>query len=184
VGPDFVPPTSPSSASWLTGHPSPAAAETSLPVPEPVDPAWWALFNDPELTTLVNRVAATNLDVRLATIRLAQSRAQRGVVASAEFPALNGNGSYTREKPSAQGIFGAFGGSSGTSASGAGGGTSANGTGAGTGASRVSASRRSTSINMASMRHGNWTFGAGCAARWNRPMPVSTPRPKHGATRC
>ena len=133
VGPDFVPPDSPSSASWLAGHPSPTAAETSLPVPEPIDPAWWALFNDAELTTLVNRVAVSNLDVRLATIRLAQSRAQRGVVASAEFPALNTNASYTREKPSAQGIFGAFGGSSGASASGAGGGTSAGGTGAGTG---------------------------------------------------
>ena len=62
----------------------------------PVDPDWWAFFHDRELTALEQRVAATNLDVRTATIRLAESRYQRGVTASSLFPTLDDNGSYKR----------------------------------------------------------------------------------------
>jgi NodT family efflux transporter outer membrane factor (OMF) lipoprotein len=136
VGPDFKRPSPAAPESWLAGHPAPTIAERSLTVPEPIDPAWWSLFNDPELTKLVNLVAEKNLDVRIATIRLAESRAQRGQVASGLFPTLNGNASYTREKPSAKGIFSAFSPSSASGfASGSGAGTSANGAGtsAGTG---------------------------------------------------
>ncbi len=81
--------------------------EPSEPVAAPVDPDWWTLFNDGELTTLERRVAAENLDVRVATTRLAESRAQLGVARSAEFPTFNANGSYTREKASNVGQFAA-----------------------------------------------------------------------------
>ena len=53
-------------------------------------------------------MAANNLDVRVAAIRLAESRAQRGVAAADLFPQVNGNGSYTREKPSNNGAISAF----------------------------------------------------------------------------
>jgi outer membrane protein TolC len=132
VGRDFKRPSPAVPESWLAGHPAPTAAERSVAVVEPIDPAWWALFNDKELTRLVNLVAEQNLDVRIATIRIAESRAQRAQVSAGLFPTLNGNASYTREKPSKEGIFSAFGsGSSAASgfASGAGAGTSANGAG-------------------------------------------------------
>jgi NodT family efflux transporter outer membrane factor (OMF) lipoprotein len=76
-----------------------------VPVAEPIDPDWWTLFKDPELTRLERRVAAENLDVQAATIRLAESRAQLGVVGAAQFPTLNANGSYTRQKASNIGVF-------------------------------------------------------------------------------
>jgi NodT family efflux transporter outer membrane factor (OMF) lipoprotein len=59
---------------------------------------------DPILTDLERRVADANLDVRTATIRLAQSRFQRGAAAAAQFPLLNGDAKYTRELYSQNGI--------------------------------------------------------------------------------
>ena len=79
--------------------------EPSVPVAAAVDPNWWTLFNDPELTALERRVAAENLDVRVATSRLAESRAQLGVARASEFPTFNANGSYTRQKASDVGEF-------------------------------------------------------------------------------
>jgi len=76
-----------------------------MPAGEPVDPNWWTIFNDPQLTALAQRVAAENLDVKAASFRLDQSRALLGVVRSAEFPRLNANTSYTRQKSSQNGIL-------------------------------------------------------------------------------
>ena len=117
VGPDYQSPSPFSPASWFrsSGASTPAIRQASLPVPEPVDPEWWATFNDPLLTSLMRRVAGANLDVRTASIRLAESRAQRGVAAADEFPQVNGNASYTRERISPRGVVGVFGGGSGGS---------------------------------------------------------------------
>ena len=96
-------------------------------MPEPVDAAWWTVFNDPILTGLEQQVAASNLDVRLATIRLQESRLQRGVTAADEYPNANANGSYTREKIADRGVIGLLGGSS--NGAGTGVATSSNGLG-------------------------------------------------------
>ncbi|HVC18301.1 MAG TPA: efflux transporter outer membrane subunit [Rhodanobacter sp.] len=126
VGPNFHVPGAFSPASWFTGRPPPKAP--SQPVVLPVSTTWWTLFNDPELTKLEQRVAAQNLDVRVATLRLAESRAQRNMTAGNMFPTLNGNASYTREQASKKGVFSALGGGSPASAaSGAGAGTTASG---------------------------------------------------------
>jgi NodT family efflux transporter outer membrane factor (OMF) lipoprotein len=75
------------------------------------------VFHDPVLTRLEQRVADANLDVRTATIRLAESRFQRGVVAAAQFPSLNGDAKYTRELYSQNGIISLLSGLLGPSAS-------------------------------------------------------------------
>ncbi len=111
VGPDFERPSPWSPASWFSRR-TPEPSLASLPVAEPVDPEWWTVFADPVLTGLIRRVAANNLDVRTASIRLAEARAQRGIAAADEFPTLNGNGSYTRERPSAKGAISAISGGS------------------------------------------------------------------------
>jgi outer membrane protein TolC len=46
-----------------------------------------------------------NLDVQTATIRLAESRFQRGVAAAAAFPSVNGDAQYQRELYSINGPF-------------------------------------------------------------------------------
>ena len=68
----------------------------------PPDPHWWDQFGDPELSALEVRVAHANLDVRLATIRLVESRAQLRVTAANEFPSLNGSAAYTRTQLSSK----------------------------------------------------------------------------------
>ena len=107
VGPDFVPPASGlptakfASAALAT---SSKGATPSATTSKPPDPMWWKLFRDPVLTGLEQRVAAANLDVRTATIKIAESRAQLGVTAAAELPSVNGTGKYQRELYSKNGL--------------------------------------------------------------------------------
>ncbi len=105
VGPNFEPPEWLSPASWFAKKVEPITPAPSVAVAEPVDPNWWKLFNDPLLTELERRVAGENLDVQVATVRIAQSRAQLGIAGAAQFPVLNANGSYTRQKASDVGVF-------------------------------------------------------------------------------
>jgi NodT family efflux transporter outer membrane factor (OMF) lipoprotein len=132
VGPNFERPGFWSPSTWFGSRAdTPQRLEASMPVAEPVDAEWWKQFNDPALTSLVRRVSAGNLDVRAATARLAQSRAQRGITAADEFPQINGNSSYTRQRVSKQGVVSAIGsgGGGGGGASGGSPGTQSNGLG-------------------------------------------------------
>ena len=70
VGPDFSPPEWMSPTSWFAPKAEPIPKEPSFPVAEPIDPNWWNLFHDPQLTALEHRVAGENLDVQIATARL------------------------------------------------------------------------------------------------------------------
>ena len=105
VGPDFTPPEWLSPATWFAKKDEPIPREPSVAVAESIDPNWWKLFKDPLLTKLERRVVGENLDVRIAGARIAESRAQLGVVGAAQFPTLNANGSYTRQKASDVGVF-------------------------------------------------------------------------------
>jgi NodT family efflux transporter outer membrane factor (OMF) lipoprotein len=119
MGPDFQRPALQTPAQWPD---APAATATatdavrSVPVPEPVDPLWWNSFGDPLLTELVARAMDSNLDLKVAAARLAESRAQFGQAKADELPTLNGNASYTRELQSADGVIGLLGGSGSPSA--------------------------------------------------------------------
>ena len=105
MGPDFQRPGWASPESWFSGPKEAVRPAKSITVAEPINPDWWTLFNDPVLTGLEKRVAAENLDVKTAGIRLAESRAQLGVAKASEFPSLNGNASYTRQQASNHGVF-------------------------------------------------------------------------------
>ena len=110
LGPDFAVPRLFAPSTWFASRPAPPPAVASRTVAEPVDPDWWKLFNDPILTELEEQVTGANLDVRLAGLRLLESRQQRGIAAVDQFPTLNGNANYTREKISNRGVAGLFGG--------------------------------------------------------------------------
>lgn len=104
VGPNFTP-SKPDVVDFRTDTApgSEHARQESKPVLTPVDPQWWQTFHDPELNALVQRAATGNFDIRAATVRLAESRAQRGVTASDALPKLNANTSATGELLSAKG---------------------------------------------------------------------------------
>ena len=114
VGPDFVQPDSHLPEQSFYGDK--VSVNPDAPLPPPTDPTWWAVFRDPMLTELENRVAEANLDVQTATVRLAQSRFQRGVAAAAQFPSINGDAKYTRELYSQNGIISLLGGLTGGAA--------------------------------------------------------------------
>ncbi|MGH6869103.1 MAG: efflux transporter outer membrane subunit, partial [Methylocella sp.] len=110
VGPDFEAPDPLLPSVSFFGKPGPSAIANPAPAASakgdtsPVDPTWWAAFRDPILTSLAGRVAAANLDVNSATLKLAESRSQLGVVASAALPAINGDASYQRQLFSENGL--------------------------------------------------------------------------------
>jgi NodT family efflux transporter outer membrane factor (OMF) lipoprotein len=59
---------------------------------------WWTMFNDPALTSLVDRAVKSNLDLKQAEARIRQARAARGVAAAGLWPAVSASGSYTRSR--------------------------------------------------------------------------------------
>src|ERR1700710_2559117 len=105
VGPDCKQPEWPSPPSWFAGPKETVKPPPSIPVAEPIDADWWTLFHDPVLTGLERRVAAENLDVKTAGIRMSESRAQLGFAQASQFPTLNGHASYVRQQASNNGFF-------------------------------------------------------------------------------
>jgi multidrug efflux system outer membrane protein len=66
-----------------------AALLLLLAVPQPSPTAWWRTYGDPELTRIVEKVASSNLDLRSAAARIAESRAAAGERRSALGPSIN-----------------------------------------------------------------------------------------------
>jgi len=57
--------------------------------PQATPTAWWQTYGDPELTRIVEKVAASNLDLRTAAARIAEARAVAGERRSALGPSIN-----------------------------------------------------------------------------------------------
>ncbi len=113
VGPDYKPPERatrgayaalagpPPAASEGDGLPAPASVPTSGPASGPADLAsWWARFEDPALNRLVERAVLGNLDLKIATARVQEARALRGVSRADLFPTVDATGSYARYRSS------------------------------------------------------------------------------------
>ncbi len=105
LGPDFTPPEWASPSTWFGDTRPKLAKVASLPAAEPINPDWWEIFRDPQLTGLIKRVASQNLDVQIATTRLEESRYQVAIAEAAEVPRVNAGGSYIRQKSSRYGIL-------------------------------------------------------------------------------
>jgi NodT family efflux transporter outer membrane factor (OMF) lipoprotein len=156
LGPDFQAPSLFTPSGWFASRP-PQAATPSVVAPQPLNAAWWQVFDDPVLTGLEEQVASSSLTVRLATVRLQESRLQRGVTAADQYPNLNANASYTREKISDRGVAGILGSSSSSA------GTSANGlTGTTGGVPTSLATSRSSSSHIPSFN----LFQSGFDSTW------------------
>jgi NodT family efflux transporter outer membrane factor (OMF) lipoprotein len=66
-----------------------------------VDIAWWKSFRDSQLSSLVEKLVAQNLDLKTAAERVVQSVAQRQVAVSQGLPHIEGQSSttYNRQSP-------------------------------------------------------------------------------------
>lgn len=100
VGPDFQKPQSQQIADWA----QPTKAAASQAVAENMDERWWQVFNDPKLSALTQRALTDNLDLKLASSRLQQSRAARQVITADRYPNSAATGSYARKRNSGKGL--------------------------------------------------------------------------------
>ena len=110
VGPDFVRPTSPAPPHWSARATAPPVAQDQKSPPHAGVPvsavtersagtsAWWSAFDDSTLTSLIERAANSNLDLRTAMLRIDEARAQRAISAAAYWPKLSVDAAYTRQR--------------------------------------------------------------------------------------
>jgi len=100
VGPNYQRPDLSTPAEW-SGLESGAAATqpaspTTRPTSEPCDIAmWWRKLNDPTLDSLISRAVESNLDLRIATARVREARAQRNSVAADLWPQIGLSSNYS-----------------------------------------------------------------------------------------
>jgi len=80
-GPNVRSQTEESTKTWAAT--SIRGVSTEMPVAE-----WWSSFHDEELTRLIHRAVANNLDLRLAAARVDEARAARGIAKSAFYPSV------------------------------------------------------------------------------------------------
>ena len=93
VGPNYSRPQVPAPAQYRFVE-GPAEAETIADVP------WWNVTKDPQLQALLREAIAHNLDLRVATARVAEARAQYGVARSYLFPQVNVGAGYSAQQVS------------------------------------------------------------------------------------
>jgi NodT family efflux transporter outer membrane factor (OMF) lipoprotein len=108
VGPNFVKPEASVPKTWCTSACEATGSEPSRVTSQPVTSAWWTSFNDPELVKLEDAVAGANLDLKVASLRLAESRATRTVTAADKYPSVEANADVKRAQASANGVLGAL----------------------------------------------------------------------------
>src|SRR5258708_4303134 len=101
VGPDYTTPHADVPDAWLD-------AKTRSATPADTNARWWSSFGDPALDALVERAFAQNLSLRLAGLRVIQTRALRGIAVGQFFPqtqAVAGQASDSRvSKNTPQGL--------------------------------------------------------------------------------
>ena len=90
VGPNYRPPRTSAPAHWTEPL---GNGETNAPASLG---AWWTNFHDPELNSLVDRAARSNLDLKMALARVRAARAERQMTSADLWPSANASGSYAR----------------------------------------------------------------------------------------
>jgi NodT family efflux transporter outer membrane factor (OMF) lipoprotein len=95
VGPDYVKPSAPDPKEWLD------STDPKIESKAADFSAWWTVFNDPMLNTLVNSAYQQNLTLQVTGIRILEARAQLGIAVGNQYPQTQqGFGDATVEKTS------------------------------------------------------------------------------------
>ena len=80
VGPNYARPAAPVADQWID------ATDPAVDSGQIHDAAWWQVFNDPVLDSLVATAHRQNLTLRVAGLRILEARAQRAIAAGNLFP--------------------------------------------------------------------------------------------------
>lgn len=105
VGPDFVPPKPPEAIKWNDPSTLPSARASKISIQTNPDPQWWAGFNDPVLTGLIEKAISGNLNLQQAVMRVVEARQGEVSARAAGLPSVNGTGSYMREQLGLKGLL-------------------------------------------------------------------------------
>ncbi|MHA6205279.1 efflux transporter outer membrane subunit [Dyella soli] len=106
VGPDYVKPDLTHHADYA--HQAMLGERDATRAPPALD-AWWAGFDDPELTRIVGRVMAQNLDLAAAMARVDQARAAAREAGAQLAPQGSLDGQVVRQHQSTEGPLGKIG---------------------------------------------------------------------------
>ena len=93
VGPDYTRPVTPTPASYQ-GTLQPDLANQSLQQIAHVN--WWAIFNDPDLSSLEEQCIGSNQDLLAAVARTDQARSYSVIARSYSLPTIGANANLTR----------------------------------------------------------------------------------------
>ncbi len=94
VGPDYQTPKTEVPEKWQP-PPDPALVPGQAEIRQ-----WWTVFEDPQLTSLIQRASLGNLDLKAAVAKVKAARALVGVAAGKELPSLDANGQASRQQES------------------------------------------------------------------------------------
>jgi multidrug efflux system outer membrane protein len=100
VGPDYRAPTPELPERWHEAGAN-GIGQRNANVAE-----WWQVFEDETLSSLMERAAEGNLDLRIAVLRIREARALRGIAAGELLPSLSGQSAWQRARASANGLLG------------------------------------------------------------------------------
>jgi multidrug efflux system outer membrane protein len=114
VGPNFTAPTPETPKAWVAKPPMEGQPDSKI-TSEGVDTSsWWSRFNDPELTSLIERARDSNPDLQQAALRIEEARAQLQAVGARNLPTVGLDSSYARSRLSPNGALSIFGGGGGS----------------------------------------------------------------------
>lgn len=97
VGPNYVKPKTEVSPGWHS-----AMINGLRPAPPDPDTMahWWTVLDDPELSSLIQRAIAGNLDLQTAQARVREARARRGISKAGFYPSLDASASAAATRTS------------------------------------------------------------------------------------
>ena len=98
VGPDFEKPEVPVANSWLN------AEDEKVDTSSAAYKDWWAVFDDPALSNLIDTAYQQNLSLQVAGLRVMEARAQLGIATGLKYPqsqSVGGGYAYSRSSVNA-----------------------------------------------------------------------------------
>ena len=89
VGPNFAAPKPATPDDWTSWRSADASLRIPLDATKVLPEQWWQVFCDPVLDRLERRAFEASPDLRTATLRFAQARAQRDTTAAQRAPEVS-----------------------------------------------------------------------------------------------
>jgi NodT family efflux transporter outer membrane factor (OMF) lipoprotein len=100
IGPNYHRPLVSTPAQWTASEARGTAPGVRIETDQ-----WWQSFHDAQLDSLVRRAVAANYDLVLATARVDEARAARGLARSTYSPQINGGVSASRDRQLGVGLL-------------------------------------------------------------------------------